>query len=275
MKVWIERNNLNYKVCINEPIDISIPLVFNGDQPNAYNAPKATASACESENLIGDTRRGGSCNFEEYKLIPHCNGTHTECIGHITDQRISVFDSLKDCFVPSLLISVEPENAFETDESYSSEKNTEDRLITKKSLQKALENADRDWLKCLIIRTLPNEESKKSRKYFEYAAPFFSLEAIKFIAEKKVNHLLVDVPSIDKLFDEGKLSAHRIFWNVEAESRQPKEASRLNNTITEMIFVPDKIKDGYYLLNLQITSFVADASPSRPILFKIIEKNHY
>jgi hypothetical protein len=36
-----------------------------------------------------------------------------------------------------------------------------------------------------------------------------------------------------------------------------------------MIYVPDEISDGEYLLNLQIAPFVSDASPSRPVLFKI------
>ena len=36
-----------------------------------------------------------------------------------------------------------------------------------------------------------------------------------------------------------------------------------------MIYVDDKIKDGHYLLNLQIPSFVSDAAPSRPIIYKL------
>jgi hypothetical protein len=44
-----------------------------------------------------------------------------------------------------------------------------------------------------------------------------------------------------------------------------KEA-RLNATITEMIYVKDVVLDGTYLLNLQITSFENDASPSKPVL---------
>jgi hypothetical protein len=36
-----------------------------------------------------------------------------------------------------------------------------------------------------------------------------------------------------------------------------------------MIFVDDTIKDGSYILNLQIASFENDASPSKPVLFKI------
>ena len=38
-----------------------------------------------------------------------------------------------------------------------------------------------------------------------------------------------------------------------------------------MIFVPNKIIDGKYLLNLQFAPFVSDASPSRPILYQINE----
>jgi hypothetical protein len=45
--------------------------------------------------------------------------------------------------------------------------------------------------------------------------------------------------------------------------------ARQNATITEMIFVNDKVQDGSYLLNLQIASFENDASPSKPILFEI------
>ncbi len=90
MIFFVEINNRAYKIDSGNPFDISIPLIFNGAQPNAYGAERATATACGTGSLIGDTRRGGSCNFEQVKFIPHCNGTHTECVGHITDERISV-----------------------------------------------------------------------------------------------------------------------------------------------------------------------------------------
>jgi len=38
-----------------------------------------------------------------------------------------------------------------------------------------------------------------------------------------------------------------------------------------MIFASENIKDGSYLLNLQIPAFVSDAAPSRPIIYKINE----
>ena len=70
--------------------DISIPLYFNGVQPNTYGVDKATSSPYQDGQFIGDTRKGGPCNFETYSFTTHCNGTHTECIGHITNERISI-----------------------------------------------------------------------------------------------------------------------------------------------------------------------------------------
>jgi len=274
----VQINNRTYKIDCHNPIDISIPLDFDGAQPNAFDVEKATSKPCEAESLIGDTRRGGSCNFERITFIPHCNGTHTECVGHITNERISVHDCLKDAFIFSALITVETENAPETNETYAVDLNENDCLITRKAIENALQNLENPKSKIqnpksagLIIRTLPNDESKKSRRYMENLPPFFSTEAIKFIVEKNVKHLLVDMPSIDKTLDEGKLSNHRIFWNVEPESFELSERSLTNNTITEMIFVPEFVEDGVYLLNLQIAAFQSDASPSRPILFKIFD----
>jgi len=268
MILFVQINNRAYKIDSKNPIDISIPLNFNGAQPNTYDVEKASAKACEAENLVGDTRRGGSCNFEQIKFIPHCNGTHTECVGHITCERISVHESLKDSLVPVTLVSVNAENAFETGETYSIDLAKEDKLITKNSLEKALEKAESHWLEGLIIRTLPNDESKKTRHYMENLPPFLSTEATNFIRAKNVRHLLVDVPSIDRTFDAGKLSNHRIFWSVEPGEFEPSKTTLIYNTITEMIFVPSFVEDGSYLLNLQIAAFVADASPSRPRLFK-------
>jgi kynurenine formamidase len=266
IKFTVQINNQTYQIDAENPLDISIPLDFGGAQPNAYGVERATAKACEAGDLIGDTRRGGSCNFEQVTLIPHCNGTHTECVGHITNERISVHGALKDAFILASLVSVEPENALETNENYSIELQETDELITRKSLEKSAISEG----EALIIRTLPNDESKKTRAYLENVPPFFSTEAMEFIASKGIRHLLVDMPSIDRIYDEGKLANHRIFWNVAQGAFSTNVESFTNKTITELIFVPDEIEDGAYLLNLQIAAFQSDAAPSRPVLFKLI-----
>lgn len=250
-------------------LDISIPLDFYGEQPNAFGVEKAASTPCESGSLVGDTRRGGSCNFEQITLIPHCNGTHTECVGHITNERISVQDCLKDAFILSNLISIEPEKVFETGETYVVELNENDKLITRKSMENRKWKMENGNVSGLIIRTIPNNESKLNKTYLEEIPPFFSTEAMEFINEIGVKHLLVDLPSIDRIYDEGKLSNHRIFWNIEQGKFEINDESFVNKTVTELIYVPDEIEDGLYLLNLQIASFVADASPSRPLIFSL------
>lgn len=271
MIISVEINNQTYRIDSNESIDISIPLDFAGAQPNAFNVEPATAKACEIGNLIGDTRLGGSCNFEEYKFITHCNGTHTESVGHITRKRIFLLDCLKDNFFPSTLISVAPENAVSTADTYPVDLTENDSMITRKAIENGLENVETDWLDGLIVRTLPNDSGKKTRHYAENSPPFFSLEAMRFIKSKGVKHLLVDLPSLDRTDDDGHLAAHRIFWNVAPGSFEIDGTSRAGDTITEMIFAPDAAADGGYLVNLQIAPFVADAAPSRPILFKMFK----
>jgi arylformamidase len=269
MILSIKIDNKNYNVVTENSLNISIPLDFYGSQPNAFGVEKATSTPCQSENLIGDTRRGGSCNFEQIKLIPHCNGTHTECVGHITDERISVSECLQDAFILANLISVEPEKAVETNENYVVDLNENDKLITRKSMESGKWKMENGTVSGLIIRTLPNLKSKLSQTYLNEIPPFFSTEAMQFINEIGVNHLLVDLPSIDRIYDEGKLSNHRIFWNVEQGKFEINENSFINKTITELIYVPDELEDGLYLLNLQIAPFVADAAPSRPLIFRL------
>jgi kynurenine formamidase len=267
MIISIQLNDQTYQINADQPFDISIPLNFNGDQPNAYGVEQAVSTPCEAGQLVGDTRQGGSCNFEQYKFIPHCNGTHTECIGHITNKRISVRDCLKDAFTLAEVISVKPENANETDDTYSVKLNENDKLITQRSIQNLKSKIQNP--EALIIRTLPNGKDKLTKEYGQYIPPFFSSEALDFIVDSGIRHLLVDLPSIDRIFDEGKLSNHRKFWKITAGEFKLNQRSRVNNTITELIYVPNQITDGNYLLNLQIAPFAADVSPSRPLLFPI------
>ena len=76
--------------------------------------------------------------------------------------------------------------------------------------------------------------------------------------------MLIDQPSVDKEFDDGKLLAHKAFWNYNGKLRK-------DCTITEFIYVPNKVEDGSYVLNLQIAPFANDATPSKPVLYKIIK----
>ncbi len=236
------------------PLDISIPLRFNGPQPNAYGVAAASSEPVRAGSLVGDTRRGGSVNFEQYTFIPHCNGTHTECVGHLTDERISVRECLLEVIIPAVLITIEAEQC------------GDDLVIPKESL---VGKIGKDDGSTLVIRTLPNDDRKLTAEYGENdIPPYFSSDAMEHIVECGIKHLLVDMPSIDRIFDEGKLTNHRIFWNVEPGSKAITPNTRIKSTITELIYVPNNVEDGEYLLNLQIAPFESDCAPSRPMLLR-------
>jgi hypothetical protein len=270
MMLQINFDKWTFMSDLSKGIDISIPLAFNGPQPNTYGVPRAQSTAYRDGTFVGDTREGGSCNFETYTLTPHCNGTHTEGIGHLTMDRIPVHIEPGDSLIPACLVSILPVTPADTKETYTPTLQAKDQLITKAALAEALSHFPESLtFPAILIRTLPNAEQKTSRDYMETAPPFFTHEAMHFLSTLPLRHLLTDLPSLDRLFDEGLLSNHRIWWNYQHANAEIYHPFK-NRTVTEMIFVNDQIKDGLYLLNLQLAPFVGDASPSRPVIYPIL-----
>ncbi|GIZ07282.1 cyclase family protein [Flavobacterium sp. UMI-01] len=242
----------NIQVDLSKPIDISIPLTNTDANPIAWYLDKPKIEPVVIGDWVGKVSEGkSSTNFNNIQFNPHAHGTHTECLGHITRDFYSVNQSLKTFFFWAELISVEPESL------------VGDLVITKNQIEKALANKTPE---ALVIHTLPNLDSKKHTNYSHTNPPYLTEEAAVFIRESGIKHLLIDLPSVDKENDEGKLLAHKAFWNVKDIHHLNADA-RLDCTITEMIFVPNEIQDGSYLLNLQIASFENDASPSKPVLY--------
>lgn len=256
-------NDKSWRAKLDRVHDISIPVKFDGPQLSVFGVGPACA-----EPIIS-IRDGGSVNCESYTITPHCNGTHTECVGHFSEEKISILDVIKDTLTPAIVISVTPENARQGGDTYDPVADPDDLLITRAMIEKALHECDRDFLGALVIRTLPNGEDKKTLDYARQPPAFFSCEAMEYIAALPIPHLLVDMPSVDRLMDEGKLTNHHTFWGVPYGSHKVDPATASQRTITELIYVPPHVKDGVYLLNLQIAPFDADAASSRPLLYEI------
>ncbi|MBY0487425.1 MAG: cyclase family protein [Flavobacteriaceae bacterium] len=247
-----------YEIDLSKPIDISIPLSNTDKNPIAWYIEKPKIEPVVFGDWIGKVSEGSSTNFNNIFFNPHGHGTHTECLGHITREFYSINQCLKQFFFTAELISITPEDI------------NGDLVITKNQIEIALhkDSTDAETSSALIIRTLPNLESKKHKNYSKTNPPYLSEEAAIYIREIGTQHLLIDLPSVDREEDEGKLLAHKAFWNVKDVNNLNDDA-RLSCTITEMIFVEETIQDGSYILNLQIASFENDASPSKPILYKI------
>jgi kynurenine formamidase len=136
-----------------------------------------------------------------------------------------------------------------------------DEVVTYDHFLNQLDNRKAD---AIIIRTTPNESSKKLRKYSGRNPPYLEPAITQYFADNDIEHLLVDLPSVDRELDEGRLTAHKNFWQTEG-------AIRKSATITELIYVDKHISDGLYLLNIQIPSIVLDAVPSKPLIYPLDE----
>lgn len=239
----------NYEAQLNNGYDLSIPLIEGIETVNAWWAPYVEAVPVRMGTFVGSVAEGGSVNFKTVKFNPHGNGTHTECVGHISKERYVIREALTEFHHVGLVVSVFPERW-----------ENGDRVITKSRLLAAI--GDQKVPPALVIRTLPNDELKLKTNYSGANPPYLEASAAEWMVEQGVDHLLLDLPSVDRESDGGALAAHKAFWTY-------PEKPRTKATITELIFVNDLVKDGYYLVNLQTASFDLDASPSKPVLYPL------
>ena len=237
-----------FQVDLSKPIDISIPLRVGEENVNAWYSNPVSIEPVRMGDWVGDVKQGGSVNFRNIMFNPHGNGTHTECVGHISKEDYSINQTLKKFFFIAEVITVLPD-----------EVPNGDKIITKQHLLNCLGDKRPE---AIIIRTLDNHVSKINRQYSNTNPAYLHFEAAELINELGIDHLLIDLPSVDKEVDGGKLLAHHAFW-------QYPNNTKLQRTITEMIYVPNNIYDGTFLLNIQIASFENDASPSKPILYQM------
>lgn len=249
----VEVSGKTFKVDFSKPLDISIPL--HPDGPRAWYVDKLQIEPVRSDQFTGSVKEGGSVNFRNIFFNPHGHGTHTETVGHIDAEIISINRTLKQFMFLAKLITVSPTPFAEKAEPY---KKPGDRIITKNDIAAHLQ---RKMYDALIVRSLPNDFDKLSVNYSNTNPPYFAPDALAYMRDMGIKHLLTDLPSVDREMDGGKLLAHRAFWHG---GHSDDGAC----TITEFIYVRDEISDGVYLLNLQIASFENDATPSKPILYK-------
>jgi len=247
MVITFSHNKKNYQADLAIPIDISIPLQSGNANPNTFFLNEPIFEPVRANNFIGSVALGGNCNCENLSINAHGNGTHTECVGHISNEKITINKSLKTFFSIAQLISIKPKS-----------QSNGDKVVMLDDVKNILDNS----AESIVLRTLPNDESKCIQNYSGANPTYVQEEFCEFLAQKNIKHFLLDLPSVDKESDEGKLLAHHAFWQYPLKPR-------LDATISEMIYVPTKIEDGMYLLNIQIASFESDASPSKPLLYKL------
>ena len=252
---------------IENGIDISIPYRTEENATSAWYVGPMEVEPVRMGDWVGAVKEGGSVNFNNLRINPHGNGTHTECVGHIAPECFSVNQHLKKWMFDALLITIEPSNV------------GQDKVITLEQILAVMQSTSQyeanvqfesdlhssDDIKipeALILRTLPNTNHKLHHNYSNSNPPYLEAKATAWMAEQGIDHLLLDLPSVDREEDGGELAAHHAFWNY-------PDAPRMHATITEFIYVPSEVTDGWYRLNLQVAPIENDASPSRPVLYPL------
>ncbi len=237
------------KADLSQPLDISIPLRAGEKGVTAFHIPAMRMEPFSMGSFTGAVAAGAGCNVNNIHYNPHGNGTHTETIGHITKKNFPVSDVFEKYFFTALLITAHPQADAEGN-----------RVISLSDIQPALAG---DVPEAVILRTMPNPASKMHQQYSGSNPAYLHHEAATALATRGVMHLLLDVPSVDREEDGGKLLAHHAWW-------QQPAAPRTRATITELIYVPDAIADGLYLLNMMVPGIDNDATASKPVLYRIL-----
>ena len=270
MKISLHSHQRVFEADLSQAVSLAITLQFDRPQPNHFAAPKASSKPLKLGDFVGDTSAGGSCNVSTLQFIPHCNGTHTETISHIVNEDVWAGHAASDVLCAAAVITVETTPATNTRDTYRPALDDKDTVVTADAMHRALAPWRRYSPAALIVRTRPNDINKKTRQYAQPPEPaFFTCEAMDVINETDCRHLLVDLPSVDRMYDDGRLTNHHIFWAVPENSHRMAADSRQDRTITEMIFVPEDVPDGVALLNLQVPALAGDAAPSRPMLLPV------
>ena len=234
---------------LTRPVDLSTVLVGNGG-PNPprgmWILPRWPPSA-GTDLWVPSTKR--FVNFRDILFNPTAT-EHTECLGHITPVVHPVDPLFRNAssHFPCLAISVTPQRR-------------EDDLVVDVDSLQAL--PDGPWPPALVVRTLPNDDAKRTKAWSNTNPPYFTVAFMDKLVEHGVLHVLVDLPSVDREVDGGRLEAHHAFWRVPDNPRQ-------GCSITELIYMPSNAPDGMYLLHLGVAPMDNDAAISRPVLYPLV-----
>ena len=247
----VEHNSNHIQFDTAEGTSLAIPILFTEKYLSAYGVGAPTKKPYAVEGFTGSVHLGGSCNCDVIEMIPHCHTTHTECVGHVLSKPVFAYEALQENLFLSKLITITPDDF-------------------KVSAELLRARVKLNGHKALIIRTTPNTDAKKTAQYAD-KAPYMTKDAVEWCNQHGVEHLLVDFPSMDPIWDGGRLEAHRTFWNLTPEQKEIDSKTWVHKTITELIYVPDLISDGDYVLNLQVSNLQLDASPSTPIIYPVRE----
>ncbi len=259
------------------PIDLGAPISlaraqrFDGSGPRHFGAPAARARAFTAPGFSGEVRRGASCNCATIELTPHCHGTHTESVAHLVDEPRDVCDLVPLGLLPALVVSVLPQDAAASAEDSDPPPQPGDRLLTRHALLAGWPATLPFAPRALVLRSAaPGTSDAAETSAAGREAPYLSRQLVRELVARGIEHLVVELPSIDRAHDEGRLCAHRLFFGLPPGSTRLADAVRPDCSITEYASIPATLADGPCALQLTLPRLAGDAVPSRPLAFRLV-----
>jgi len=244
------------------PVDISMP-------PSPRGGPFAFGARDIEVTALASVRGGDRSNcFTVSHYAPHLHGTHIETHHHLSPEPCGTVGLLERFRLIARLVSITPEDVGARKLTLVG--GSTDRIITRESVVAELRD-DPATPEVLIVRT-PDFPDKMRRRYEGTNPPYLHQELAEWCVERGVEHIAVDLPSVDG--EPWELYFHRTFWrssrNAGGEPIAGLEAitgpARERATITELAYIPPHASDGWYLAFFVPVGFPGDAAPIRPLL---------
>lgn len=257
------------RAALDRGVSLAIPVEFGAEGPRHFGAPAPSTAPFAIGSFTGSVATGASVNCASMTLIPQCQMTHTESVAHLTREPGDAWRIVPRGLLPAVVVSVIPEPASESNESTDPQPWATDSLISKRRLRAAWPMGRMIDPVAVIIRTLPNDPGKRTRDYTERVPAYLTREAVEWLVEKRIEHLVLDVPSVDRTHDDGHLVGHRLFFGLPPGSHSRGDAARSRATVTEFAFIPDEVPDGPCVLSLAVPAIGGDAVPSQPIVYPL------
>jgi len=269
MAITLHVGEDHYVVDLDRAVDLTIAVAFSGERVAAFGLSDASAAPVDAGGQALDTRLGGNVNCFDVTLNPHGNGTHTECIGHIVDDPVCVSDLAIAPLLAATVVSIRPVSLGSSQETYGGRHGPDDQVVTAAALQNALRGGPDGFLEGLLIRTLVESGDRRRRRWTGTNPPYLSNEAIALVDGLGIDHLLVDLPSLDREDDGGAVVNHRRWWRLPVGCRDASVSSVQHRTITELIDVPGHVPDGPVALSLRVAPLALDAAPSSAVIYPV------
>lgn len=241
---------------------MTIAVRRGAEGPSAWGIPAATSTPFTAGDFVASVAAGGSVNCDVWSLTVHSAGTHTETALHVVKDGAPTIDQIEFApLIDAVVVNVAPVPLAATGESYPGEARPEDHVVSADALRTAFDGLSVPIDGALVVLT-GTLRTDSDAHFSDEIPPYFTTEAMRWIARvARPRHLLVDLPSVDRLWDGGLVANHKEFWGVATDHVACPE-----RTITEFVRAAPEATTGYAQLQLSVSSWRSDAAPSRVTL---------